>query len=613
MKKLIATVSALAVVALTVGYTFAEAQRRDHEYHGTVDPRDIRSGHEIPSEKYCDQPYVVVTKDGNWLCVLTTSSGIEGSRGQHIVATNSMDQGKTWSAPVDIEPATGPLASWAMPLITPSGRVYVFYNYNGENVTIRRADCEGWYCYKYSDDNGKTWSKRYRLPMRLTDVDRNNDYQGKVQLFWGIGEPITYKNRAYFAFTKIGHEADYGKSEGWFYRSDNILRESDASRIEWQMLPDGQKGLRAAEHGSVQTEHNLVPMSNGDLYCVYRTTMGYPCHAYSRDGGHRWSKPEAITYRPGGGRKLKTPRACPRVWRTQNGNYLFWFHNHGTKNCWVGRNPAWIVGGVEREGRIYWSEPEILLYHPDPPRTSPGGGLGYWGGISYPDLIEQDGCYWVTATEKTTATVHEVDPALLDGMWNQGKSRTVAKKGLILSLEDVQTREVNMPRLPDLAKNGSFSIDLSIKLDDSSAGWVILDSRDKAGKGVVVKTADRDTVRIEISDGRNTAGWNSDAELMSANSWHHLVIIVDGGPNIITFVVDGVFCDGGTSRDFGWSRFSKDLGDVNGSARLKTAPGSKVRLKSLRLYDRYLRTSEAVANFRASNLVSIKNQRAEGQ
>ena len=78
-----------------------------------------------------------------------------------------------------------------------------------------------------------------------------------------------------------------------------------------------------------------------------------------------------------------------------------------------------------------------------------------------------------------------------------------------------------------------------------------------------------------------------------------MVIIVDGGPNIITFVVDGVLCDGGSSRDFGWSRFSKEMDDVNGSRELKIAPSLKGRLKLVRLYDRYLRTSEAIGNFQA--------------
>ena len=39
-------------------------------------------------------------------------------------------------APVDIEPSTGPEASWVMPLAVPGGRVYVFYTYNSENLRV---------------------------------------------------------------------------------------------------------------------------------------------------------------------------------------------------------------------------------------------------------------------------------------------------------------------------------------------------------------------------------------------------------------------------------------------------------------------------------------------
>jgi len=39
------------------------------------DPRNIRTGHVIPDEGYCDQPYVVVLDDGTWLCTMTTGPG----------------------------------------------------------------------------------------------------------------------------------------------------------------------------------------------------------------------------------------------------------------------------------------------------------------------------------------------------------------------------------------------------------------------------------------------------------------------------------------------------------------------------------------------------------
>src|SRR3954466_2394484 len=78
------------------------------------DPRDIRTGLTIPDEGYSDQPYIVKTDDGAWLCVITTGPGNEGAGGQHVVTRRSKDMGKTWSDAVDIEPSNGPEASYAV-------------------------------------------------------------------------------------------------------------------------------------------------------------------------------------------------------------------------------------------------------------------------------------------------------------------------------------------------------------------------------------------------------------------------------------------------------------------------------------------------------------------
>ena len=85
----------------------------------TTDLRHIETGLQIPSEGYCDQPYVVVNGDGSWTVVMTTGTGHEGAAGQHVVSARSGDQGKTWEGLFDIEPADGPEASWVMPLIVP--------------------------------------------------------------------------------------------------------------------------------------------------------------------------------------------------------------------------------------------------------------------------------------------------------------------------------------------------------------------------------------------------------------------------------------------------------------------------------------------------------------
>ncbi len=560
------------------------------------DPRNLRTGMQIPDEGYCDQPYVVVTDDGNWLCTMTTGPGREGQHGQHIVATISADRGKTWSNLIDIEPSDGPEASWVMPLITPSGRVYGFYTYNGNKLRTWqgkpiRTDTVGWYCYKYSDDHGRTWSnERYRLPLPSAPVDRSNTFGGEHQIFWGIGKPITHGGTAWFAFSRCGALV-VDKSEGWFYRSDNILTEPDPQRIEWLLLPDGEHGLKDPEFGEVHAEQNLAALSDGSLYCMYRTLTGHPFHAYSRDGGHTWTKPVAAAYTPGG-RKMNTPRACPRIWRCQNGKFLFWYHNHSeiVGGGFTGRNPVWISGGIEKDGCIHWSEPEILLYDPDTETK-----------ISYPDLIEQDGRYWITETQKTIARVHEIDGTLLEGMWRQGHDKTLTRNGLVLEPDPEQLRggEVDLPKPLDVEQSGGLTVDFWIRLDKLSPGQIILDGRTAEGRGLALVTTENGTIRIDLDDGEAKASWDCDPGTLQAGKLHHVVAVVDAGPKIVSFVVDATLCNGGDARHYGWGRFQGNLGDVSGSGKLRLAPSLKGELKSLRVYNRYLRTSEAIANYHA--------------
>jgi concanavalin A-like lectin/glucanase superfamily protein/BNR repeat protein len=569
------------------------------------DMRDIATGSVIPDEGYCDQPYVVITQDGNWLCLLTTAGGHEGASNSHVVSTISADQGQTWSELVELEPVDGPPSVYSLPVVANSGRVYAFYDYNGDNFKCpARSDCVGWFVYRYSDDHGRTWSKeRYRLPMRMTAVDRTNTFDGKVQIFWGIGKPITYDNTMIFAFSKCGKYL-IDRSEGWFYRSDNILTESDPEKIEWQLLPDGDVGLKHPDYGDVQAEQNIVPMNDGSVYCMYRTAGNHPCHAYSRDGARTWTMPEYATYTPGG-RRFKNSRACPKVWKASNGKYLFWFHHHGAhKNSYKGRNPAWLSGGIEKDGFIHWSQPEIVLYDRaagnclfDGATGQPGPG----GGMSYPDLIEQDGKYWITETQKTLARVHPIDATLLEGLWSQGEVKSVARKGLALDLgtAELKNREAAMPGLASLAEGGGFSIDFWVTLDELTAGQIVLDSRDSSGKGFFVSTTEQGTLRIELSDGEHRGVWACDRDVLKPGTRHHVAIIVDGGPKVISFVVDGVLCDGGTASTYGWGRFSPKLGVVRGSDTLRIAPLLKGQIDRVRVYDRYLRTSEAVGNYRA--------------
>ncbi|NUQ64094.1 MAG: hypothetical protein HUU20_16590 [Pirellulales bacterium] len=593
------------------------------------DPRHISNGWNIPSEGYADQPYLVKTDDGAWLCVMTTGKGVEGAGGQHVVSMRSTDKGRTWSDLVPIEPADGPEASYAVLLKVPGGRIYVFYNHNTDRVAevkredsgvYKRVDSLGHYVFKYSDDHGRTWSaKRFDVPIREFECDRNNVYGGRLRFFWNVGRPLIVGDEAIMVIHKVGAMGPgfFSQSEGAFFKSGNILKESDPEKLTFETLPDGDIGLRTPPGGGrVAEEQSIVALSDGSLYCVYRTVDGWPACAYSRDGGHTWTAPAYASYAPGG-RRIKHPRAANFAWKCSNGKYLYWFHNHGgpavgkmaadfsgrSGSPYDDRNPAWIVAGIERDspaGKVmHWSQPEILLYDDDP-----------YIRMSYPDLLEDDGKFYITETQKNIGRVHEIPGPLLDGLFNQFDNRKPATDKLATDLSAPATLkpEVPMPKLPEFSirdntradyggkdLRGGFSLDLWLELDSLSPGQAILDSRNEAGKGLLLSTAEPGALRITLHDGRQESSWECDRGAIQAGKLHHMVVSVDGGPKIITFVVDGVLCDGGDDRQFGWGRFSPTLRAPNGSATVKVAGC----VRSLRVYTRAITTSQAVGNFRA--------------
>jgi hypothetical protein len=597
---------------------------------GAEDGRNIRTGWEIPSETYADQPYVVTTDDGAWLCILTTGPGREGTKGQHVVSLRSTDQGRTWSKPVDVEPGDGPEASYAVLLKTPNGRIFAFYNHNTDNLRrvkgddppykdgwCTRVDTQGYFVFKYTNDGGRTWSaKRYPIAVREMQIDRANPYGGKVRFFWNVGRPFTHQGAGYVPLHKVG---GFGRnfitrSEGVLLKSANLLTETDPEKIAWETLPDGDVGLRTPPGGGpIAEEQSFCVLSDGSFYCVYRTTDGHPACSYSRDGGHTWSTPQYARYADG--RLIKHSRAANFAWKCGNGKYLYWFHNHGGRS-YEDRNPAWLCGGVEvdsPEGRtIAWSEPEIVLYDDDT-----------YIRMSYPDLIEDNDRFFLTETQKDIARIHPVDPALLAGLWSQTGAGRVAPGGLALDLPPpggLMPAEIPMPPLPAFTAPGmgpaghetrdlrsSFAVDLWVTFGGPASRpvsameprQILLDNRTASGEGLCLRTTARSTVEIVLNDGRSESCWDCDPGLLSAGKPHHIVANVDGGPKIITFIVDGRLCDGGEARQFGWGRFNPNLREVKGARMLRIGPGFGGRIHHLRLYKRLLRTSEAAGNYRA--------------
>ena len=232
--------------------------------------------------------------------------------------------------------------------------------------------------------------------------------------------------------------------------------------------------------------------------------------------------------------------------------------------------------------------------------------------MSYPDLVEDGGKYFLTETQKDVARVHEIDGGLLNGMWNQfagAKPGVTGGKVLVDAGAKGQkiAESVNLPALPNFTQRSrrgdygtddmraGFTLDLWTKLATLAPGQTLLDNRTADGRGFTLRTLAGGAIEIAINDGRTECRAASDAGVLRAGVAQHIAVIVDGGPKVITFVIDGKLNDGGEQRQFGWTRFSPNLRSAAGEKTLRVAP----EVQRLRIYGRYLRTSEAIANYRA--------------
>ncbi|HML48584.1 MAG TPA: sialidase family protein, partial [Clostridia bacterium] len=231
------------------------------------DWRRLEEGRVIPTQGYCDQPYVAVADDGAWVCTMTTGSGVEGEPGQHIEILRSTDQGRTWPFRVAIEPANGPEASYSVLLKVPGGRLFCFYNHNTDNTRRvlcdpghakkweERVDSQGHFVFKYSDDHGVTWSdRRYEIPQRDFEIDRENPYQGRIKYFWNVGRAFLHQGKCCVPIHKVGGFG-YGfftRSEGALLVSEDLAEQVDPSKAAGGRGGPARPGGRGQDRGGAE-------------------------------------------------------------------------------------------------------------------------------------------------------------------------------------------------------------------------------------------------------------------------------------------------------------------------------------------------------------------------
>jgi len=345
-----------------------------------------------------NEHFMVFDGPDGQLKALWTQSTFEGMPDQRIVFTESCDGGHTW-APIrviagPVPPATGGMASWAFPMLSRSGRLYVLYSRHiGVNDVFTHTT--GLMAGIYSDDAGRTWSPEALVAMRRSKLDHPDPAVPANWIVWQ--RPRRLSEGKYFAgFTRwvsaavrhpppddhwTAHEAVVE-----FMRFENLDDDPPVERLEISWYCCDEAALRVGYPGHPQVsalqEPSTVLLPDGRLFTVMRTVRGSPYFSVSSDAGRTWSRPRVLRYYDGGPRVRHPCSPCP-IYELGAGRYVFFYHNHdGNFGPWTPRDtlhhrrPVWFSLGEFRPGArqpIWFSGPRFLM-------DNGGVPLGYGAG-----------------------------------------------------------------------------------------------------------------------------------------------------------------------------------------------------------------------------------------
>jgi hypothetical protein len=339
--------------------------------------------------------------DGSLMAIWTQSTH-EGDHDHHIVFSKSRNEGKNWSKPIIIAgPARGgmgPMASWAFPLVSKSGRIYVIYDQQTDKFETffpSAGDMTG-IC---SDDYGRSWSKPEVVPMPRTSRDNPDASYPANWICWQkplrLGPAETYL-AGFTRWTSKQVKKNPGKT--WvsqdsvveFMRFENVDLNPRVRDIKVTWLAHDANALQMPLPGhpeiSVCQEPSIAKLPDKRLFCVMRTMTGSPCWSVSTDQGESWSHPNILREKDAG-MPLKHPLSpCPIYDLKGNtagsGHYALFIHNndghygnYGPEDTSYNRRPIYIVIGHFQAGGeqpVWFDQPRLFMDHTGTPLGPPG-------------------------------------------------------------------------------------------------------------------------------------------------------------------------------------------------------------------------------------------------
>ena len=253
--------------------------------------------------------YVVEHKKYGGMLAFWTQSTFEGTGNNHLVFAGSRDGGKSWSEPKFIigsramtkdDAKNEAQASWGFPIVTRSGRIYLFYYRELLGVKDNSRQLTGAFSAIYSDDCGESWSESADIKQRLTPYDADEYIQDNIV----YEVPMRGTDGKYLAgFTKYVSRRVKDELKGgcrvYFYRFDNIDDDPEIKDIKITTLPDDDRGIfvyrPSGDVGRIE-EPAWVILPDGRIFCSMRTDLGAVYYSVSSDGGKGWSSPRALYF-----------------------------------------------------------------------------------------------------------------------------------------------------------------------------------------------------------------------------------------------------------------------------------------------------------------------------
>lgn len=375
----------------------------EHEVRKTNPDFIVYQPADADSPDASNQHFLVFDGPDRSLMAIWTQHTFEGAGNHHIVFSQSTDEGQSWSEPVIIagsnEVDPDRQCSWAFPLVSASGRIYVLYNKSVPkadydlNTPYTNGDLKfGWKYVTglmqgfYSDDAGRTWSEPQTIAMPKSPLDNPDPRMPSNWIVWQKPERLC-EGKYFVGFTrwvspavrtpKHNNSVHSEESVCEFMRFDNIDDDPEPRDIRITYSAWGDQALRVPYFNnpsmSCAQEPSIVVLSDGRFFAAMRTMAGCVWYSLSRDKGETWTNPAPLLYRDHG-RPILHPLSCSPIYPLKDDTFALFIHNNDGRveglaspeygNVSANRRPVYMVRGFFRpdaEQPLFFSEPKLFM------------------------------------------------------------------------------------------------------------------------------------------------------------------------------------------------------------------------------------------------------------